>query len=89
MSSGSDDSDKSDEEDNSKRKESSPSGSEDDRKHTQTKQDAFSDSEISVTSDVEMRSKKFSEHAVFSEGISESSLTDNSDQESNRDSDSD
>ncbi|XP_060836968.1 RNA polymerase II-associated factor 1 homolog isoform X1 [Rhopalosiphum padi] len=85
-SSGSDESDKSDEEDNVKRKESSQSGdSEEERKVKRVSSEARSDSD---NSDVEMRSKKSSERGA-SEVNSDSSMSDNSDQESNRGSDSD
>ncbi|KAF0769259.1 RNA polymerase II-associated factor 1, partial [Aphis craccivora] len=86
VSSGSDDSDKSDEEDNIKRKDSSQSGdSEEERKVKRVSSEARSDSD---NSDVEMRSKKSSEHGA-SDVNSDSSVSDNSEQESNRGSDSD
>lgn len=86
ISSGSDISDKSDEEDNIKDKESSQSGdSEEENQVKRVSSEARSDSDIS---DIEMKNKRTSQRAT-SEGNSDSSITDNSDQESNRGSDSD
>ncbi|XP_022175885.1 RNA polymerase II-associated factor 1 homolog [Myzus persicae] len=86
VSSGSDESDKSDDENNTKGKESSQSGdSEEERKGKRVSSEARSDSD---NSDVEMRSKKSSERGA-SENNSDSSITDHSEQESNRGSDSD